>query len=129
MRGTKEERAAIAWVARNHATQYKATLQDIAFGRVKKPKYKQWAPTWNTSNVFKLRLAKAHKWPKWEQAKREAEAVLRGKVKNPIGRRLSFIATRTQKKLGRKLPLWMIPKRLGGTAKNEPITIGRHTFS
>ncbi len=142
--GRQKEFAAICWLAINRANNGNISVADAL-----RPPGR---PTWNSSAEYRNRWYNAHVTfqEKYADAKAYVERLLvRKEIPNPIGARTQLVhpgnlprcnpssPCRTGKNGkqvykcvgGRCMPLWSISKSQGGSARHEPIKIGKGIFS
>lgn len=135
-KGTRQERAGIAYVAINRAKRWGAKVPDVIYSRV------EGRPVWGSRpskyNPLLDRVDTGSRW--YKRALDVAQAALAGTEPNPIGRRRAFVhptfpsyrspgGTRVATDvpgLGRRwLPSWSVSKKEpGGRATYEPVNVG-----
>ena len=96
---------------------------------------------WNGSPIYAERYNKAPRTPNWERGLKTVKKIVSGEIANPIGQnRRNFVHPAGMPRCengscehkgpryvcvdGRCLPVWIVARRDGGQARNEPLNIG-----
>jgi len=116
------ELGGIAWVAMNRSKHHKQSIKWVATTRER-------GKLWNAGPAWLDSLNSAPSRPAYKTYRTFARRVIWRMVPNLIGPRMLFVHTDTQRRLGRQVPRWIVSRKEGGAAPNEPIRLGRATFA